>query len=93
MGFNQLDEKESLMRMIGNIVDHQVKVVSDTNAHTSLSWYCLHFPVETVVASITASDVTNAAGVQTTLPAGTTLFLGTVTAITLTSGVVIGYTH
>ena len=61
-----------------------------TAAQTSKNFYCVHFPVESVVASITVADATGEAALQTTLPAGTTLFMN-ITAITLTSGVGIGY--
>ena len=61
-----------------------------TAAQTSKDWYCIHFPVESVVASITVADATGEAALHTTLPAGTVIFMN-VTAITLTSGVGIGY--
>ena len=61
-----------------------------TAAQTSKNFYCVHFPVESVVASIVVADATGEAALQTTLPAGTTLFMN-ITAITLTSGVGIGY--
>lgn len=61
-----------------------------TAAQTSKNFYCVVFPVESVVASITVADATGEAALQTTLPAGTTLFMN-ITAITLTSGVGIGY--
>tara|TARA_R110002167_G_scaffold132526_2_gene316788 strand:- start:472 stop:744 length:273 start_codon:yes stop_codon:yes gene_type:complete len=61
-----------------------------TVAQTSKDWYCVYFPTESVVASITVANATGEAALQTTLPAGTTLFLN-VTAITLTSGVGIGF--
>jgi len=61
-----------------------------TAAQTSKNFYCVHFPVESVVSSITVADATGEAALQTTLPAGTTLFMN-ITAITLTSGVGIGY--
>tara|TARA_R100000995_G_scaffold74954_1_gene44129 strand:- start:270 stop:542 length:273 start_codon:yes stop_codon:yes gene_type:complete len=61
-----------------------------TAAQSSKNFYCVHFPVESVVASIVVADATGEAALQTTLPAGTTLFMN-VTAITLTSGVGIGY--
>ena len=61
-----------------------------TVEQTSKDWYCVYFPVETVVASITVAGVEGEAALQTTLPAGTTLFMN-VTAITLTSGIGIGY--
>ena len=64
--------------------------VFTTAAQSGKDWYCVYFPVESVVASIVAADATGEAALQTTLPAGTTLFMN-VTAITLTSGVGIGY--
>ena len=42
------------------------------------------------MASIVVANATGEAALQTTLPAGTTLFMN-VTAITLTSGVGVGY--
>ena len=64
--------------------------VFTTVAQTGKDYYCVYFPVESVVASITAASVTGVASLQTTLPAGTTLFMN-VTAITLTQGIGIGY--
>ena len=65
-------------------------VVFTTVAQTSKDWYCVHFPVESVVASITVADATGESALQTTLPAGTTLFMN-ITQIQLTSGIGIGY--
>ena len=67
-------------------------IVFTTAAQTSTDFYCVHFPVESVVASIAADGVTGETALQTTLPAGTTLFMR-ITAITLTSGIGIGYTE
>ena len=64
--------------------------VFTTVAQTSKDWYCIYFTVESVVASITVADATGESALVTTLPAGTTLFMN-VTAITLTSGIGIGY--
>jgi len=62
-----------------------------TAAQTGKDWYCIQFPVESVIASITVGNMTGeSALVGLTLPAGTTLFMRT-TAIQLTSGVCIGY--
>ncbi len=57
---------------------------------TSKDWYCVFFPVESVIASITVADATGESALQTTIPAGTTLFMN-VTQIQLTSGVGVGY--
>jgi hypothetical protein len=64
-----------------------------TGAVTGKNFYCVYFPVESVVSAITAASVTNVTALQTTLPAGTTLFLQGITAMTLTSGIAIGYTE
>tara|TARA_R100000231_G_scaffold6603_2_gene9693 strand:+ start:1636 stop:1914 length:279 start_codon:yes stop_codon:yes gene_type:complete len=89
MAYEFLDDNIALMRMLGETKG--IEVISDTNAHSGKDYYCVYCVTETVVSAITCdSEVTNAAGLQTTLPAGTTLMLN-VTAITLTSGVVIGY--
>ena len=61
-----------------------------TGAVTGKNFYCVYFPVESVVSAITAASVTNVTALQTTLPAGTTLFMN-ITAMTLTSGIAIGY--
>ena len=49
--------------------------VFTTAAQTSKDWYCIYFPVESVVASITVADATGESALQTPLPAGTTLFM------------------
>ena len=66
-----------------------------TTAMTGKDYYAVHFPVESEIASIAAANATTAAGsaianLQTTMAAGTTIFLN-VTAITLTSGVALCY--
>ena len=66
-----------------------------TTAMSGKDYYAIHFPVTSVVASIAAANATTAAGsaianLQTTMLAGTTIFLN-VTAITLTSGVALCY--
>ena len=86
-----LDDNESLMRMVGH-TNGDVEVFT-TAAQTSKNYYCIHFPVESVVAAIRVTGCTGEDALETTLPAGTTLFLGKVTAITLTSGICIGYTR
>jgi hypothetical protein len=69
--------------------------VINTTAMSGKDYYCVHFPVESVIASISAANATTAAGsaianLHTTMPAGTTIFLN-ITAITLTSGVGLCY--
>jgi len=61
-----------------------------TAAQSGKDWYCVNFPVESTISAITVADATGEAALQTTVPAGTTLFMN-ITAITLSSGVGIGY--
>jgi len=69
--------------------------VIGTTAMTGKDYYAAFFPVESVIASITAANATTATGsaianLHTTIPAGSTIFLN-ITAITLTSGVALCY--
>ncbi|QDP59948.1 MAG: hypothetical protein Tp178DCM178821_15 [Prokaryotic dsDNA virus sp.] len=61
-----------------------------TGAVTSKNYYAVHFPVTSVITSITAANATGESALETTMPAGTTLFLN-ITALTISSGVAIGY--
>lgn len=64
--------------------------VFTTAAQTGKDWYCVQFPVESVISAITVADASGESALHTTIPAGTTLFMN-ITAITLTSGIGIGY--
>ena len=69
--------------------------VITTTAMSSKDYYAVHFVTESVIASITASNIQTGTGsaassLHTTMAAGTTLFLN-VTAITLTSGLAVCY--
>ena len=69
--------------------------VITTTAMSGKDYYAVHFVTESVIASITASNIQTgtgsaAASLHTTMAAGTTLFLA-VSAITLTSGLAICY--
>ena len=64
--------------------------VFTTVAQTGKDWYAVQFVLESVVSAITVADCTGASSLVTTIPAGTTLFMN-ITAITLTSGLAIGY--
>jgi hypothetical protein len=64
--------------------------VFTTAALTGKDFYCIFFPVDSVISTI-AGDATNITALNgQSMNAGTTLFLRT-TAITLTSGIGIGY--
>ncbi len=69
--------------------------VITTTPMSGKDYYAVHFVTESVIDSIVASNIQTGAGsaaasLNTTMAAGTTLFLN-VTAITLTSGVAICY--
>tara|TARA_R110000787_G_scaffold88901_1_gene188456 strand:- start:1292 stop:1576 length:285 start_codon:yes stop_codon:yes gene_type:complete len=73
---------------------HRCDVIS-TTAMTGKDYYAIHFVTESVIASIAATNIQTGTGsaasnLNTTMAAGTTLFLQC-TAITLTSGVAICY--
>ena len=65
-------------------------IVFTTAAQTSKDFYAVHFVTESVIATITIANGTGESALQTTIPAGTVIFAN-ITAITLTSGVAIGY--
>ena len=69
--------------------------VVTTTAMSGKNYYCIHFPLDSVVTAITADNVTAAAGSDVTdlvqtYPAGTTLFLN-VNTLTMTSGLALCY--
>jgi len=65
-------------------------VVFTTVAQTGKDWYAVHFVTTSVVSAITMTHHTGESALHTTIPAGTVIF-GHITAITMTSGVAIGY--
>ena len=65
-------------------------VVFTTGAQSSKDWYCVHFVTESVISNLVMTYHTGENLLYTTIPAGTVIF-GHITAITMTSGVAIGY--
>jgi len=61
-----------------------------TTAPQTEDFYAVQFINESVVSAITVANGTGDALLQTTIPAGTVLFMN-ITAITLTSGIAVGY--
>tara|TARA_R100000458_G_C8218259_1_gene203469 strand:- start:632 stop:931 length:300 start_codon:yes stop_codon:yes gene_type:complete len=66
-----------------------------TDDMSTKDYYCVYFPVASVISSITVGNASGAADtnpnkLHTTVPAGTTLFMR-ITGITLSSGIGIGY--
>jgi len=86
--------------MAKNVNDHLTEmlgkkgdcIVFTTAAQTSKDFYAVHFVTESVVSAITVANGTGEAALQTTIPAGTVIFAN-ITAITMTSGVAIGYSN
>tara|TARA_R100000988_G_C3924332_1_gene128300 strand:- start:410 stop:685 length:276 start_codon:yes stop_codon:yes gene_type:complete len=79
---------EQLAEMLGKTSQ---TIFTSAAALASCDFYCVHFPIETAV-SVCKIDGggSSTTTLQQTYPAGTTLFLN-VTAITVTSGLGIGY--
>ena len=67
-------------------------IVFTTAAQTSKDFYAVHFVTESVVSAITIANGTGDSALHTTIPAGTVIFAN-ITAITMTSGVAIGYNN
>jgi hypothetical protein len=84
-----IDNNNTLLReMLGK----GAGVVFTTVAQTSKDFYAIHFVTESVIASITMANLTGESALHTTIAAGTVIY-GRCTAITLTSGLAIGYTE
>lgn len=64
-------------------------VIFTTAAQTE-DFYAVYFVTESVISAITVANGTGESALQTTIAAGTTLFMN-ITAITLTSGLAVGY--
>jgi hypothetical protein len=100
MAQTELTRIDKSVRLSGRSLEEQlgrrtVDIIS-TETITGKDYYCLHFLDETIVTAMTiandsgiAADSTPAALIRT-YAAGTTIFLN-VTALTTTSGLVIGY--
>jgi hypothetical protein len=76
-----------LLEMLGKGGGHNIFT---TSAQTDKDYYAIHFIQESVISSITVANADGDSNLQTTIPAGTTIFLR-ITAITLSSGLAIGY--
>ena len=86
--------------MAKNVNDHLTEMLGKrgsveifgTAAQTSKNFYAVYFPVDSVISSIQIANATGDSTLQTTLPAGTTLFMN-ITGITLGSGIGVGYNN
>ena len=63
-----------------------------TGSVSGKDYYALHFITDTAVSSLTAPSLTESDRLFVTIPAGTVLFTN-VTAIGISSGLVIGYSN
>lgn len=59
-------------------------------AQSSVDFYAVYFPVDSTISAITIANGTGDSILHTSVPAGTTLFMN-ITAITITSGIGVGY--
>tara|TARA_Y100000114_G_C11758206_1_gene328089 strand:- start:1599 stop:1880 length:282 start_codon:yes stop_codon:yes gene_type:complete len=73
---------------------HKQFLITSAAAVTTQDFYAVHFVTESVVSQIAMNnlhtDSQASTVLNTTIPAGTVLFLN-ITGITLTSGVAVGY--
>ena len=81
---------ENVQQLLSEQLGKGTIEIFTTVAQTSKDYYAVYFPVTSVVSAITVADATGESALQTTMPAGTTLIMN-ITAITLTSGVAVGY--
>ena len=66
------------------------KVITSADGPVSGDYYCVFFPVESVVTTFVAADATGESALQTTIPAGVTIFMN-ITDIRVSSGIAILY--
>ena len=80
--------QQLLMEQLGKNGGTEIFTEAD---QTGKDWYCVFFPVESVIDSITVADATGESALNAaTMPAGTTLFMN-ITQIQIASGIGIGY--
>jgi len=81
---------ENVQQLLGEQLGKNPGTEVFTGEVSGKDFYCVYFPVESAISAITAASVTNVTALQTTVPAGTTLFMN-ITAMTLTGGIGVGY--
>ena len=81
---------ENVQQLLSEQLGKGTIEIFTTAAQTSKDFYAIYFPVTSVISAITVSDATGESALQTTMPAGTTLIMN-ITALTLTSGIGVGY--
>ena len=81
---------ENVQQLLTEQLGKGTTEIFTTVAQTSKDYYAIHFPVTSVISAITVANATGESALQTTMPAGTVLYMN-ITAITLTSGIGIAY--
>ena len=81
---------ENVQQLLTEQLGKGTTEIFTTVAQTSKDYYAVHFPVTSVISAITVANATGESALQTTMPAGTVLYMN-ITAITLTSGIGIAY--
>ena len=81
---------ENVQQLLTEQLGKGTTEIFTTAAQTSKDYYAVHFPVTSVISAITVANATGESALQTTMPAGTVLYMN-ITAITLTSGIGIAY--
>ena len=81
---------ENVQQLLTEQLGKGTTEIFTTAAQTSKDYYAVHFPVTSDISAITVANATGESALQTTIPAGTVLYMN-ITAITLTSGIGIAY--
>jgi putative alpha-1,2-mannosidase len=81
---------ENVQQLLTEQLGKGTTEIFTTAEQTSKDYYAVHFPVTSVISAITVANATGESALQTTMPAGTVLYMN-ITAITLTSGIGIAY--
>ena len=81
---------ENVQQLLTEQLGKGTTEIFTTAPQTSKDYYAIHFPVTSVISAITVANATGESALQTTMPAGTVLYMN-ITAITLTSGIGIAY--
>ena len=81
---------ENVQQLLSEQLGKGTIEIFTTAAQTGKDFYAVYFPVTSVISAITVADATGESALISTMPAGTTLIMN-ITALTLTSGIGVGY--
>ena len=85
-----VDDNNTLLRE--QLGKGDITVFNSSSSLGTTDFYCVYFPIESTISSITVANATDEGFLQTTMPAGTTLFMR-ITGISISGGVGVGYTE